>query len=302
MGNVWDAEYVVTPSLAELLIEAQFPQLTPVCVTELGKGFDNTVYSVNEQYVFRFPRRSIAVPLLKTENALLPQLARVLPIPIATPCFFGRPEPGLFPWLFTGYHLLPGRLPGNLPYEQRIRSAAALAIFLRELHSFPVEEALKMGVPFDDLDRLDVNLRKPRLLEFLEKIKAIGLYNEVDKLIQMVLHTSPHHTGAQTFLVHGDLHIRNMILNEDGIISGIIDWGDVHAGHPAVDLSIIYSFLPPEGRERFYYIYGEVTPETKELARFKALYTTAILLLYAHDTGDLHLQKAAAQSMDLLRS
>ncbi|WHY73644.1 phosphotransferase [Fictibacillus enclensis] len=302
MGNVWDAEVVVTPLLAKQLIEAQFPQLSPARVAELGKGFDNTVYAVNDQYVFRFPRRSIAVPLLKTENALLPLLAEVLPIPIATPCFFGCPEPGLFPWLYTGYHLLPGHPPGNLSYEQRVKSAAHLAIFLGVLHSYPVEKALKTGVPFDELDRLDVHKRKPRLLEFLEKIRSLGLYSEVDELIRIALRTSTHDISGQTILVHGDLHIRNMIVNKEGVVAGIIDWGDVHVDHPAVDLSIVYSFLPPEGRDRFYQIYGEVTPETKELARFKALYTTAVLLLYAHDMKDLHLQKAAAQSFDLLRS
>ncbi|WP_280138788.1 phosphotransferase [Fictibacillus solisalsi] len=145
MGNLWDAEVIVTPLLAKQLIEAQFPQLSPALVAELGRGFDNTVYAVNGQYVFRFPRRSIAVPLLKTENALLPQLAKKLHIPIATPCFFGRPEPGMFPWLFTGYPLLPGDPPGNLPYEERMQSAACLANFLRVLHSFPVEEALSQG-------------------------------------------------------------------------------------------------------------------------------------------------------------
>nr|WP_280138815.1 phosphotransferase [Fictibacillus solisalsi] len=96
--------------------------------------------------------------------------------------------------------------------------------------------------------------------------------------------------------------MRNTLVNNEGVIAGIIDWGDVHVGHPAVDLSFVYSFLPPEGRDRFYQIYGEVTPETQELARFKALYTTAVLLLYAHNTKDWHLQKAAAQSLDLLRT
>ncbi|QPA31312.1 hypothetical protein [Thermaerobacillus caldiproteolyticus] len=33
-------------------------------------------------------------------------------------------------------------------------------------------------------------------------------------------------------------------MNDEGILSEVIDWGNVHIGHPAVDLVIVYSFLP----------------------------------------------------------
>lgn len=52
-------------------------------------------------------------------------------------------------------------------------------------------------------------------------------------------------------LIHGDLHFKNMLVDETGKLSGIIDWGDVSIGHPACDLSIAYSFLPPASREGF---------------------------------------------------
>src|SRR5690606_41432769 len=41
---------------------------------------------------------------------------------------------------------------------------------------------------------------------------------------------------AVNVLLHGDLHFRNMLVNENGIVSGIIDWGDLSIGHPACDL------------------------------------------------------------------
>ncbi|SFF04035.1 Phosphotransferase enzyme family protein [Bacillus sp. OV194] len=301
MGNVWDAEMVVSPFMAKQLIEGQFPELAPGEVNEIGRGFDNTVYSVNGKYIFRFPRRAIAVPLLKTENKLLPPLAEKMPLPIATPCYFGSPVPNLYPWPFTGYYLIPGKPPGCLSHAERITSAVPLGRFLRALHAFPAEQAKSLQVPYDELDRLGVENRRPKLLGFLNEIRDLQLYERVDNLEQIVQDTEPHETAGHEVLVHGDLHIRNITVDANGKVSGIIDWGDVHIGHPAVDLSIVYSFLPPEGREMFFHVYGEIDLQTQELARFKALYTTVLLMLYGHGHQDAELIKAAGQSLNLLR-
>lgn len=87
MPNAWDAEQIVSVPLANTLIETQFPELAPAAISLLGYGFDNTVYQVNGRFVFRFPRRELAVGLLKTENQLLPSLASQLPLSIAEPLF-----------------------------------------------------------------------------------------------------------------------------------------------------------------------------------------------------------------------
>lgn len=80
MANSWDPEYVVSKEKAKELIEVQFPELAPAKIADLGKGYDKTVYLVNARFVFRFPRRKIAVDLLNTEGRLLPVLAGTLPL------------------------------------------------------------------------------------------------------------------------------------------------------------------------------------------------------------------------------
>lgn len=300
MGNVWDPEVTVSPILAVKLIENQFPMLAPVNLSELGKGFDNTVYTVNEHYVFRFPRRSIAAPLLLTENAILPALAKTLPIAIPVPCFFGSPVRGHYPWNFTGFRLVHGLPPGKLSTADRMKSAPLLARFLRVLHAFPLEKARELHVPNDELGRLNLTIRKPRLLSSLQKIKNLALYPQVDKLLSFIDQPRSIAIPKKEVLVHGDLHLRNMTVNADQVVNGIIDWGDVHIGHPAIDLSIAYSFLPPEGRTLFFKEYGGVDSPTKEMARFKAIFTASVLLLYSYDLQDEELKKAAVQSLDLL--
>ena len=50
--------------------------------------------------------------------------------------------------------------------------------------------------------------------------------------------------------IHGDLHPGNLLVNEDRL-SAVIDFGDLAAGDPATDLSIMWMFLPRLTRSTF---------------------------------------------------
>src|ERR671937_1906521 len=103
--RAWRAEVVVDADLARKLL-AQFPELTVQTLRPLAEGWDRTVWLVNEQWVFGFPRRAMVVPGVELELAALPRLAPLLPLPIPTPVSFGRPRDG-YPWPFFGASFLP---------------------------------------------------------------------------------------------------------------------------------------------------------------------------------------------------
>src|SRR5262245_40787276 len=98
----WKADWVVTQELAKSLIEASCPSLMPASVREFAAGWDNSVFLVNDSFVFRFPRRRIAAPLIETEVRLLPWLAGQLPLPIPNPCFVGALS-SEYPYRCAGY-------------------------------------------------------------------------------------------------------------------------------------------------------------------------------------------------------
>jgi aminoglycoside phosphotransferase (APT) family kinase protein len=296
MVQPWSAEQVVSQQLAYQLINEQFPELEVIHLNELGEGFDNTVFAVNDCYVFRFPRRAIAVDLLKTENRILPQLVPYLPVEIPEPIFIGKPS-NIYPWPFTGYRLVSGKTPGTLTNQTRLKSIKPLAEFLRELHHFPIQKAKEFSLSYDPLHRLDISRRKQQLETHIEQLKLTGLWNDFLALDTYVSSLRYIDYKNREVLVHGDLHFRNLLVDDEGTLSGVIDWGDVHIGHPAVDLAIVYSFLPPEGRALFYEIYGHVDDETKKLAQFRAVYTSVVLLLYSHDLGDKKLMEASRESL-----
>lgn len=57
--------------------------------------------------------------------------------------------------------------------------------------------------------------------------------------------------------LHGDLHPANVVVS-DGALSGVIDFGDMCAGDPAVDLAAAWVLLPAGAAARFFDAYAYV--------------------------------------------
>ena len=131
----WAPETVVDEALARHLLADQFPELSLAALRLLAEGWDNTVWLVNDELVFRFPRRAIAIPGIEREIAILPRLAARLPLAVPVPTFVGR-RTDAFAWPFFGAPLVPGRevADASLTDAARAQLAPALGRFLRALH------------------------------------------------------------------------------------------------------------------------------------------------------------------------
>ena len=273
------------------LITSQFPQLRPVAIEPLGVGWDNVVWKINGRFAFRFPRRPVGVDCLQMELALLPTLAPLLPLPVAVPTLLGQPGKG-YPWPFAGYALLPGRMAytARLTEAARNELAVPLARFLQTLHAFPVAQAQALGAPPDKLGRFEMTTRVPQLQQLLQELVARGVLPSLGPWLGVVRRGKTAVSTQQT-LVHGDLNIRNFLLNDAGQISGVIDWGDLHIGNPAADFALACSFLPPTGQTIFRQTYGPIDNGTWWLAQFRGLHLTAVLLGDAITAGDAALEQ-----------
>jgi aminoglycoside phosphotransferase (APT) family kinase protein len=299
MQPLWAAEREVTPDLASALVREQFPELAAggaTSIERLGVGWDNVAYLVGGAHVFRFPQREVAVPLLETESRLLPVLAPRLPLPVPVPIFLGRPS-AAYPWPFQGYARLPGRPACDAALDEaaRARAAVPLARFLRALHDVPADEAARLGAPSDTLGRADLPRRAQLTRERLAEARARGLVDGGDALDALCAEAeAARGPAAPPALVHGDLYARHLLVDGAGALSGVIDWGDVHLGHPALDLSIAFGFLPPRARAAFFSAYGGVPDESVLLqARLRALFYGVTLLLYGTEAADAELVREA---------
>ncbi|MDU0200573.1 phosphotransferase [Paenibacillus sp. MAH-36] len=281
-SNLWDPEWEVSEGLARKFISSQFPQLAHLTIHKLGYGWDNTVYRVGDEFVFRFPRRKVAIAPLQMEGKILPMLEAYIPIPYSKPLFFGEGDYE-YPAPFLGYPYLIGKFPIGLTDEQRTLSAPILARFLKRLHTFPVQLAVESGIQFDHRNLTDIALRKEKMLIFLADLRAHISDEDYQAMADYLHELNTEPVEPSHIFLHGDLHFKNMLVDEQGLISGIIDWGDMNIGHPACDLNVVYSFLPPGARASFFAEYGEVDEETKRLARLIAVYIPMLIWMQAID-------------------
>ncbi len=299
MEAQWTAEREVTLELALELIRRQFPALAAggrPSIERVGVGWDNVAYCLAGRYIFRFPRRSVAVPLLETESRLLPQLAPHLPLSVPVPIFMGRPSDD-YPWPFQGYERIAGRSACGAALDETARegAAAALARFLRALHAFPPDEAARLGAPRDLIGRADLPKRVRQTRERLAEARARRL-GAADPTLDRIWAEAEAGDDAPTptALVHGDLYARHLLVAADGTPVGVIDWGDVHLGQPALDLSIAFAFLPPRARPAFFAAYGGLPNDAMlRRARLQALFSGVTLLIYGTDIGDAALVSEA---------
>lgn len=297
LSNVWDPAKVIQKDTVIQLLNEQFPNITIRTIEFIGEGFDNTVFILNEDILLRFPRREAAVEILQVEKKLLPVIKETTTFQTTIPFLFGQPSE-TFPWPFLGYNYIKGKPPVHLNRQERINMIEPLAKMLKQLHSIRLSNLSNLKLPGDELRRLDMKYRKPQFLNYVEEAIKLKLIKDELQMKQYVENLQEVIPKTPLVLVHGDLHVKNMIVNDDKVLKGIIDWGDAHIGQRELDLSIVYSIIPSDKRECFYEKYGQLSHESKLLAQFKSIYTTIILILYAHDTLDVELLRLCQENLN----
>lgn len=186
---------------------------SPRTILEIDHGYDFEVAIVDDDWVFRFPRRSAVEEALEVEIALLPALAPALPVEVPSFEHVSRKP------LFVGYRLIRG---GPLVDED----AEGVCAFLETLHAFDAS-----GLPVERHDWVEAYRDQcaefERLvLPFLDKdrrAQAKRLFGDVETLVDF-----------EPALIHADLEPEHLLVR-DGRLTGVIDWGDARVGDPALD-------------------------------------------------------------------
>jgi aminoglycoside phosphotransferase (APT) family kinase protein len=294
MSRVPHPDVALSLETATCLIEQQCPAFAPARIELLGVGWDNEAYLVNGRAVFRFPRRRGTVALLDREVRILPLLAPHLPLPIPVPAYRGAPSDA-YPYPFAGYSLIPGTPAHRLAWseEERMRIAAPLGRFLAALHRIPISEESPAWAPGEK------SLRPMSPLRDRLRALAPGLAGiEVEEVADLADHLNVIPTEARSpCWVHGDLWPSHLLVDDERRLTGVIDWGDVHLGHPAIDLMAAFCFLPPEARGAFRSAYGPIEDATWNRARRHALHYGVTLVEYGDEVGDPSLRAAGEYAL-----
>lgn len=234
------AEVRVDEATVRALLEGGCPELAREPLRLLDEGWDNVTFRLGERYAVRLPRREAAVALLQHEQRWLPVLGQGLPLEVPVPVHVGAPSAAFkWPWSVVAW------VPGDTAERHRFSSAdvALLARTLRILHRTAPEDAPKnlvRGVPLRTRDGV-VAERLERLTRH-PAVDATGV-----RAVWSEACAVPEN-GERRWM-HGDLHPRNVVIR-NGVLAGLIDWGDMNGGDAATDLASAWTLIDRSARRR----------------------------------------------------
>ncbi len=203
-------------------------------------GQYSQVLIVNEDWIFRFPRYPEIGESFILEIQALEKIQPYLSLPIPNPVYqnigLDRAEE-----IFMGYEMIHGAPLWTSTLEQitdrsiRKHLARQLAKFLQELHHIP-HETLGLDFPLADQHETFVQMYKDT-----QNLLFPAMYPEARDRI--AAHFEPVLSDLKFLeftpcLRHGDFGPSNILYDpEQNTISGIIDFGFLAIGDPAVDLA-----------------------------------------------------------------
>lgn len=246
------AEVEVTAELVRALLRAQHPDLAELPLTLVAEGWDNAMWRLGDGLAVRLPRRELAAPLVEHEQRWLPVLAPTLPVPVPVPVREGRPGQG-YPWSWSVLPWIEGRHAIELAREDTGPLVRPLAGFVASLHRPASSDAPLNPLRGVRLAERDAILRgrlpalPPASREPAERVWAAAL-------------AAPPWDAPPVWL-HGDLHPGNLVVADDGSLAGVVDFGDLCSGDPAVDLAVAWCLFDAEGRDRFVELVAATHPE-----------------------------------------
>ncbi|UBF30218.1 aminoglycoside phosphotransferase family protein (plasmid) [Kovacikia minuta CCNUW1] len=264
-------EIEIDASLVHRLLTEQHPDLAELPLHRVDAGWDNVMFRLGDRLCVRLPRRRVAAKLIEHEQTWLPQLPE-LPIPVPTPYRLGYPGQG-YPWRWSVLPWLKGVTADQ--QEPDHHQAQRLAAFLRSLHVPAPPDAPSnpfRNVPLPDRAAF-VEERMQRLAQ-----KTNLMTPEIKRSWNQALNAP---MDGEITWIHGDLHPRNVLV-EQGVLAGIIDWGDMTAGDRATDLAAIWMLFSKQAvRQQAIVAYGNASEATLQRARGWAVFFGTVLL----DTG-----------------
>lgn len=224
-------------------IRAACPEIDPHRFVPIDEGWSSFVLEARTIHtdrvlIFRFPRRPEIAKSLEMEIALLPYLARALPVSVPQFEIIVRQESGQP--AFVGYPKIPG-LPLDAALADNPQAGLAIAQqiggILAVLH--------RTTLPWT------VHRLLPRRTTLDWKRHYLDLYQVVRQKIYPLLDAPGQqaasalwegflrrrdHFRFEMALIHGDLGAEHILCDSAGVrVTGILDWEDACTGDPALD-------------------------------------------------------------------
>jgi aminoglycoside phosphotransferase (APT) family kinase protein len=241
-------EMELTAELVRELLRDQHPDLADRPLTLGARGWDNQLWRLGDDLAVRLPwQTETADALLLKEHTWVPVLAPLLPLPVPVPQRLGQPSARYpHPWIVTTW--VPGTPADRAPATCGTEAADALAAFLNALHRpapAGAPEGRRRGGPLAKVAR-GITWQLDAMTRLYTAVARSAQEPAPDpgtvRAIWDDAVAAPRWDGPPLWL-HGDLHPAN-VLTADGNVCGVVDFGDLCAGDPALDLAACWILLP----------------------------------------------------------
>jgi aminoglycoside 2''-phosphotransferase len=210
----------------------------------LGEGWNSQVYLVNDELVFRFPKRRENWEEMRREIAFLTFAADHLSL--AVPRYIiAAPESTAAKCGYAVYQYLPGHELDLRTLTQKQQDAAAetLATFLRELHQLKLSPQIEALLPTEDARHNAEEYLQAAIEEIIPQLTA----SEAESLLALFegYLSGPENFTFQPAVLHADLS-GDHILTEGGAVVAVIDFGDLNLGDPDYDFMYLFDHFGEE--------------------------------------------------------
>jgi aminoglycoside phosphotransferase (APT) family kinase protein len=235
-------EVDVDDGLVRRLLATQLPQFADLPLVRIEAwGTDHAIFRLGGDLSVRLPKIGWAMKQGEKESRWLPELAPHLPIEVPVPLAMGEPAEGYpFRWYVAPW--LEGENPGADDSVDLRALAVDLAAFVHALEALDTMDAPgprvdQRGGPLAGADGYTRHqaeqLRDEADVDALLAVWDAGL-------------DAPPWDGTAVW-VHGDLSDGNLLMR-DGRLTGVIDWGGLIAGDPAVELMVAWNLFDADSR------------------------------------------------------
>jgi aminoglycoside 2''-phosphotransferase len=202
--------------------------------TLIDRGAENLIIDVDDEWIFRFPRHPSHRDNLGKRLDFLASFSKRSPLAI--------PEPAYVTEHFVGYKKIPGT-PLHPTQIERLRKddkrqiAKQLGVFLAALHR-EHDERIDFYTGYLGKDRVGP---RPCPSDFEQYLSATEC-RKLEARLQAIA-DNPLNTVQPTSVIHGDFYANNILWDRrKNIVTGIIDWGGMGLGIPAVDFAGLADF------------------------------------------------------------
>ena len=263
----------ITAGLVHRLVADQFPRWAELPVRPVpADGWDNRTYRLGEELLVRLPSAAGYAAAVAKEDRWLPRLAPLLPLEVPAPVATGRPGPG-YAWSWSVRRWIAGRpVLGTAPADP-VAFARDLARFLTALRAVdatggpaPGPHCFHRGGSPAFYDA-----------EVHASLAALGDGVDGDACRDVWAAALASSWAGPPVWFHGDIAPGNLLLDESGALSAVIDFGTCGVGDPACDLVIAWTLLRDDARAAFR-DGVDLDPGTWARARGWALWKALIML------------------------